>query len=1099
MSLAQNSSPLVLPQGLQQQLARFRRTVWTIKSIEAIAGTICGLVVAWLLGFAVDRLWEPPTWVRYAIGAGAVAVCTWLPIALHRWIWRHRRLEQVARLISRRFPSLGDQMLGVIELVRNQDEQSRSRALCAAAIEQVAADSAKRDLSLAIPRPRHREWAGLAILLVGSLAGLCAIFPAAVWNAAARYFLPWQETARFTFTRVEPLANPLIVPHGEATPLELQLLANTQRRPEQAALVIGSQPAITSPRTDSSFVATLPPQLDESQLRVQIGDWQQSTILKPMLRPEVQSIASEIDLPEYLQRTEPVRKDLRSGSVTAVSGSSVRLIATATRSLQAAMLNEAPQSIHGAEIRCVAIPALTPQRLELTWIDEYGLSGREAFPIRLEVRNDEAPTLGVEDLPRQKIVLDTDVLTFKIRAFDDFGVKHVGMEWQTAEGSEAAVPIQGEKLLSAGGPTQERLEIAGTFSAKALKIPAQPLTVRLFVEDYLPGRERVYSPAATLFVLTAEQHAIWVTEQLGKWHRQSLDVRDREMQLHETNKELRELPPEELQKPENRKRLEAQASSERANSRRLSALVGQGENLVREASRNPEFGVGHLETWAEMLQILKDISANRMPTVADLLKQSAQQAASSSGPPTAPRPGAGQIRALPQGGGGAPTLQDGRPKPIVPTVSDVESSQNGAPKSGEQGTSPPQQAKSGSKLGLPTTSVLGGKPGKKGNSPPPATAAESLDEAVQQQADLLAEFDRIADELNKVLANLEGTTLVKRLKAAARLQDKVAVRMGTTIQQTFGQKPDRIVDPTRGILQELSEQETKSSQNLSNIMDDLEAYYERRPFQKFQRVLEEMKQQDPVGQLRQLADELPREHGITMSIAEFWSDTFDRWAEDLVDPGCSGKCPGCKSKGMLPPSMILEAMRILEAEMKLREETRVAEQAKAAIPTAEYQSEAGRLSGDQQSLTDRVVKLGAAIRELPDAEADFGYELKLLAEVETAMDEATGILASPDTGRKAIGAETEAIEAFLRSKRFNPKGGGGGGGRNPGGGGGGTTNDSALALLGTGTNDKEVREDLGTSQATGETGQQLPEEFRAGLSEYFNQLDPGRPTDSGTN
>src|SRR4029077_20701383 len=59
--------------------------------------------------------------------------------------------------------------------------------------------------------------------------------------------------------------------------------------------------------------------------------------------------------------------------------------------------------------------------------------------------------------------------------------------------------------------------------------------------------------------------------------------------------------------------------------------------------------------------------------------------------------------------------------------------------------------------------------------------------------------------------------------------------------------------------------------------------------------------------------------------------------------------------------------------------------------------------------------------------------------------EATRILARPETGSRAIGAETEAIELLLQSKRFNP--GGGGGGANPGGGGGGTTNDSALTLL----------------------------------------------------
>ena len=82
------------------------------------------------------------------------------------------------------------------------------------------------------------------------------------------------------------------------------------------------------------------------------------------------------------------------------------------------------------------------------------------------------------------------------------------------------------------------------------------------------------------------------------------------------------------------------------------------------------------------------------------------------------------------------------------------------------------------------------------------------------------------------------------------------------------------------------------------------------------------------------------------------------------------------------------------------------------------------------------------------------------------------------------------IELLLQSKRINPRGGGGGG-ASPGGGGGGTTQDSALSLVGGGVNDKEVREDRGTSQATGNAGSSLPEEFRAGLDEYFNRLERG--------
>jgi len=106
------------------------------------------------------------------------------------------------------------------------------------------------------------------------------------------------------------------------------------------------------------------------------------------------------------------------------------------------------------------------------------------------------------------------------------------------------------------------------------------------------------------------------------------------------------------------------------------------------------------------------------------------------------------------------------------------------------------------------------------------------------------------------------------------------------------------------------------------------------------------------------------------------------------------------------------------------------------------------------------------------------------------MEEAIGILASPDTGAPALAAETDAIELLLKSKRINPKGGGGGG-ATPGGGGRGTTQDSALALVGSGVNQKEVREDRATSQATGESGLSLPEEFRAGLDQYFNKIERG--------
>jgi hypothetical protein len=558
------------------------------------------------------------------------------------------------------------------------------------------------------------------------------------------------------------------------------------------------------------------------------------------------------------------------------------------------------------------------------------------------------------------------------------------------------------------------------------------------------------------------------------------------MQLYETNKQLRALSPRELDQPETRRRIETQAGAEWANGRRLGNLVRTGEDLVQQATRNPEFGVGHLEKWAEMLQILKEISANRMPSVADLLKQAAQAPQMAGNQSSKKSAMVGEVRSLAPGKPGS-TKPDTQKRQAAPQVVDQESQQQ-PPGKDDKGKPAPPKNPSSPRLTLPMTTLAGkGSPPESKETP----AAQKMDEAIKKQEDLLAEFEKVADELKKVLAELEGSTLVKRLKAASRFQIKVAGRLGDQVNDLFGLRRRDLPEAQLNALGQVSESETKEGDKISLIMDDMDAYYDRHRFVKIKSVLDDMRKQDVVGNLRELAGDLKTEKGLSIAQAEYWSDVLDRWAEDLVDPACCGACPGCKSKGSLPPSVVLEVLQILEGEMNLREETRVAEQARPSLAVDDYKHEAGRLSTTQNVLRDRVVKVVARIRQLPDAESDFAKELHLLETVEGVMQETRDILARPNTGKAAIGAETDVIELLLQSKRYNPKAGGGGGGSNPGGGGGGTTHDSALTLLGTGVNAKEVREDRGVSQTTGERGSTLPEEFRAGLDEYFNQLERG--------
>jgi hypothetical protein len=879
MFLSNGQRRLELPETLREQMFAFRRRVWAIKLTEAACGALFGVLLAYLATFVLDRLWDTPADVRLGVFAVAVAVCALVPLALHRWVWRHRRLEQLARLLGRAYPSIGDQLLGIIELVNSEEEQARSLALCEAAVKHVAKQAEARNFSDAVPKPKHRRRAILAGTALAIGVGLLLIFPGAATNAWARFLFPWRDTPRYTFAMVDPLPDKLIVAHGEPFPLTVRLADQTVSRPAQAEARVGEQPPVVAALAEGRYPFEVPPQIAPAPLDVRVGDYAKTVHVEPTLRPELTSVEADFVLPEYLGRTEPGKKDVRGGSISLVNGSKATFRATASRDLAAVKVDGKPVEPQGAALVSPQTVVDGNRQIEFRWEDRYGLGGKDPFVLSVNGVADEAPSVACDGLPNRKVVLDSEQLSFKVTARDDFGVKRVGVEWRGVDRVNFRNPAKGEKILSAGGPDKELLELAGTFSAKSLGIEPQPVAVRLFAEDYLPGRKRSYSPPYLLYILNAEQHAVWVTEQLSRWHRMALDVRDRELQLFETNKQLRQLSADELNQPDTRRKIEQQAEGERANGRRLTNLVGVGEDLVKQAMRNPEFGVGHLEKWAEMLQILKDISGNRMPTVADLLKQAAQApgVAQKGSKPAGPM--AGQVRSATAGKGSSSDKDAPKDQKPVPSVVDIESSQQ-PPKPDDK---PPGESPPGSpSLRLPVTMLPGAKPG---DSCPPA---QKMDEAITKQQDLLAEFEKIADELNKILANLEGSTLVKRLKAASRLQNRVATRLVELVGDAFGLADRAVTAVQRDLTKDLSKQEAQCSQDVSHIMDDMQAYFERRRMQKFKSVLDDMAKQDVVGSLRQLGDDLPKENGLSMAQCEYWSDTLDRWAEDLVDPASGG-------------------------------------------------------------------------------------------------------------------------------------------------------------------------------------------------------------------
>ena len=874
---------LQVPDSLKKQLTDFRGKVWSTKMAEAIALAIAALLVAFLTVFLVDRFWDTPQSVRMVIFFTTLAVCMVVPWALHRWVWRHRHLKQLACLLRVREPNIGDQLLGVIELSESDAEQARSRTLCAAAIDQVAKSAEKQDLNKAAPRSRFRLW-GAVVAVTAGIAAILAVFagPAAK-NAFARLAAPWIDTPRYTFTALEQLPESMVVPHGETVSWQVTLAEDSRWSPEKAFVTIEGMQLNETTLQDGRYTFELPARTEPTDMLVQVGDFYQSVTLEPKMRPELIGASATVQLPDYLQWPDPLEEDVRSGTLSVVQGSRATLTATASRELASATINESDVAVEKDAFSSNDF-AVETGNVTLTWRDHDGLAGREPFQVQLRPMADEPPSVVTQDLQRQAVLLVSEQVNFRIMSADDFGVKRLGVSWRGLD-ERLAKPAEGEKVLAVGNPQQSSIQVPGTFSGASYGIDPQPVEVQFWVEDYLPGRERVYSTPHVFFILTPEQHAAWITNQMSKWHRAALDVRDKELRLHERNKQLRKMTAQELADDEMRKEIRRQSAAESSNGRKLSALSKMGKDLLRQASRNEELGVGHLEKWAEMLEILEDISSNRMPSVSELLdKASAKpKLARGNSPPKEQAPKAGKNRSKGGGSGNEEEEKAEEKQPKVPSLVDAESSQQ--PKDEKEGDDAPSPPGGKPRLTLPTTTITG--PPKDAEACPPGGEEEEIDQAIEEQADLLAEFEKVADELNQLLANMEGSTLVKRLKAASREQNQVADQIGERIDSVFGSRT-RVDKEDQKVLANLSDVEKESVQKISYIMDDMQAYYERRRMTQFKDVLEDMKDSEVLRAMEDLSDEIPKEHGMSIAQTEYWSDTLDRWADDLVDPAGGG-------------------------------------------------------------------------------------------------------------------------------------------------------------------------------------------------------------------
>ncbi len=637
-----------IPEALRLQLDDFRRHLWRVKILEALAAGVIGLLFSFLIVYGLDRLIPTPGWARLAILlAGVSLFAGFAPYWLHRWVWKQRREEQLARLIARRYPGLGDRLLGVIEL---QDQsgtaESLSPRLREAAMEAVAVETGKRKLDEALPPQRHRRW---ALVATGAAALAIAAFiltPRAGWNALQRWAFPLSNTQRYTFTRLENAPDSMAVAFGEAFEINLQLSTDSEQRPATASGHYGMQPQVGAKLENSRYRFTFPGQQSPGVIHFSIGDLRHDIRVEPVQRPAVEGATVTVVSPSYLEI--PDRKlSLSTGVVSVVEGSKIQVELQASRSLASAnfgptrsqVIDNSAESgpayepLQGA-MEISAATARTPFldvgalpfEMPFEWSDHLGLAGENGYRLRVDATRDAVPVCYLQGVDRQKVMLPEETIDFEVLAEDDYGVKRTGLEWKgefTRPTDEA--PAKGELDLGNGSPEERRIVRSASFSPAAFGITPQKILLRGYTEDYFPNRGRVYSEPVIVYVLTRDEHAQMLKSKFDRTLAEFEDLARRETNLLDDNQRLKDLSGEELQQEENARRVEAQEEAEAESQRRMQDLAERMENLTKDAARNGDIEKDTLKKMAEALKTMQELSKKDLPDVDQKLGDAHQQ------------------------------------------------------------------------------------------------------------------------------------------------------------------------------------------------------------------------------------------------------------------------------------------------------------------------------------------------------------------------------------------------------------------------------------------------------------------------------------------
>jgi hypothetical protein len=410
--------------------------------------------------------------------------------------------------------------------------------------------------------------------------------------------------------------------------------------PSMAPLTGAKRPRF-APMKDGSVEYTLPGRGKPAELALRVGDVRRKVRIKPVARPQIDGAKAKVRYPDYLQYP-PTDEGIRGTVFPYLEGSTVKFqaqlektaeralskaVATATHAINSKMLEQ--KVVIKSDIFETAFIDLDDFReMEITWVDQYGIAGPAPWKLIFERQSDNPPHhVDCVDIAPEIAILRSDVVEIPMVGEDDYGMKELAVEWECWKRDGTNLVKKGGSALATFNP--RNLSGSSTFlfdpGDKALNLPESTVVnVYAVARDYYLTDRKTRSLPVRIHILSPEEHAQLIQQNLESKMAELDDLVRREESLLDATQETQEMEPEEQSTDQTEKKIGRQEQEQKGIADELKELSEEIKELAKEALKNKEMDPTDLAKMAENAQKMQELAEQQMKQAQESLQQAQQ-------------------------------------------------------------------------------------------------------------------------------------------------------------------------------------------------------------------------------------------------------------------------------------------------------------------------------------------------------------------------------------------------------------------------------------------------------------------------------------------